>query len=109
MRERTPLKLLHLSGSGNIARHNARVKAEADAPPLTPDRQKEIADLDILISKTMKACMKGSTRNKKGNPAFGHLAMLVRLRELLTRGHDPEEQEASTILDELDAKLAGAQ
>ncbi len=98
MTQKTPLKMLELQG-GNIARHNKRVAAEkaAAAIPLTPDRQEEVKQLDLLIAKTLKACGKGSVRNKKGNPAFSHLAILMRLRSELLRGGDPEANAGDVI------------
>jgi hypothetical protein len=107
MRQRTPLAVLELQGSGNIARFNAREKAEKDAPPLPPDRKAEIEQLDGLIAKCMKACAKGSTRNKKGNPAFGQLAILVRVRAQLTHGHVAPEDNAADVIAAADAMLFG--
>jgi hypothetical protein len=104
--ERTTLEHLKLSGSNNIKRFNDRAKAEADAPARI-DRSEEIAQLDILIAKTLKACSKGSVRNKKANPAFNHLVQLANLREMLLRGHDPKVEASNDILAEIDAALEG--
>jgi hypothetical protein len=102
---RTPLKLLTLQGSGNIKRHLDREKLDAENAPATIDRSEEIAALDALIAKTLKACAKGSTKNRKANPAFSHLAILVRLRTELLVGSKPGKESQADTLAEIDAAL----
>lgn len=82
------------------------VKARQDAPPLSEGRKAEIEQLDILICKTMKTCMKGSTRNKKGSPAFGHLSLLVSVRERLLRGHQPGKESDGDFIARAEKMLA---
>jgi hypothetical protein len=104
--ERTTLEQLKLSGSNNIKRFNDRARAEADAPALTPTRKAEIEALDVLIAKALKACAKGSIRNRKQNPSFTHLSLLCNLREMLMRGHEPEKNNTADIIAAAD-KLMG--
>ena len=93
---------------GNVSNLNRAKKREDNTTPLTPGRKEEIAALDSLIVQTMKSCRKGNVRNKKSNPAYSHLALLVRVREALLRGHSPAKGSASDALAELNAALGRA-
>jgi hypothetical protein len=106
--ERTPLAILKLTGSGNIKRALDYEKKDASAPPLPADRQEEIRQLDALILKCLKACSKGSIRNRKSNPAFSHLSLLVSIRERLLRGHQPGKESDADVVAQAERMLAGA-
>jgi hypothetical protein len=104
--ERTTLEALKLSGSHNVKRFTDRAKREANAPARI-DRSEEIAQLDALIAKTLKACAKGSTRNRKQNPSFNHLAILMRLRAELLAGPNPAAKESDADVIAAADKLMG--
>jgi hypothetical protein len=106
--ERTPLAILQLSGSGNLKRAKSYEKKDANVPPLTVDRQEEIKQLDALILKCLKACSKGSIRNRKSNPAFSHLSLLISIRERLMRGHQPGKESDGDVVARAEKMLSGA-
>jgi hypothetical protein len=98
---------LLLQGGPALARGIAREKAEGVAPPLTLDRQAEISAIDALIVQVLKACKHGSTRNKKANPSYNQLALLIRCRSELMGG-TPAKESSAAIASEIEAALAGA-
>jgi hypothetical protein len=83
---RKSLAELRAEGSPNVLRSVRREIDEQSAPPLDAETKSEIAQLDVLIQKVMKACAHGSTFRKKANPAFAQLHLLIRARDLLLRG-----------------------
>ena len=85
MRERVPLEILRAEGSPNLRRSLKREAAEA-ALTLTPETRSEIERLDELIALSMRACKRGQTFRGKPNPAFEHVAKLIKARDVLRKG-----------------------
>jgi hypothetical protein len=86
MRERIPIETLILEGSTNLQRSRKREEAERNAPPLSAEQKTEIEKLDDLIAMSMKACKRGHTFRGKPNPAFEHVAKLIKARDILLKG-----------------------
>ncbi len=99
---RTPPSVLRLTGSPNLGRARKYEEADRAKPLLTSADLDEIAQLDALIQQAMKTCRHGHVRNGKRNPAFSHLAMLVKTRALIMEGKRlPEQTSTADILTEL--------
>ena len=103
---RTPITELRLQASPNLGRALKREQADAEKT-LTPEAQSEVARIDHLIQKAMDACERGQTVHGKRNPAFAHIALLVKTRKaILETKRAPEKQDTQDMLDEIDAQLA---
>lgn len=106
MNPRKPIADLELAGSPNLRRAQKRKQADAEKPPLTIETKNEIAELNGLIQKAMRACRRGQTVAGKRNPAFGHLATLIKLRRVLSEGRMPMRP-GEDLLAEVDQILKG--
>jgi uncharacterized membrane protein YccC len=102
---RTPISELKLSGSPNLLRALKRDKADAIGKPSTGDHAEEIKAIDALLVQVLKACKKGSVRNKKANPSFVHLALLIRCRAELSATTAPVKKSDGQIIAEADRML----
>jgi hypothetical protein len=103
---RTSIEDLKLTGSGNLKRALKREAQDASLPALTTDERSEVQKIDQLIALAMRACRRGQTFRGKANPAFRHLSVLVKTRDLLTRGRKPTEKRSTTeISREIDRML----
>lgn len=102
---RTPITELELTGSPNLGR--ALKRANEDAP-LTPAQRGELEQIDDLIQRALAACRRGQVVKGKRNPAFANLAILVRLRQTVSAGRDPEKKSTQELLAEVDRLLTGA-
>jgi hypothetical protein len=107
MNPRKTIAELEMTGSENIKRSIKRERSEAALPPLAGDQEAEIAQLDSLIQKAMKACRR-QTQGKKRNPAFVNLALLINVRKLLLneRG-DARQKSTKDLLEEADKLMKG--
>jgi hypothetical protein len=97
MSEKKTLSELELSR--NVGNLNRAKKRELPPAPLGEGQKSELARLDELIDKTMKACHYGQTIGGKRNPAFGHLAILMKLRKLVANTKMPKKS-AEELLKE---------
>jgi hypothetical protein len=102
---RTSIEMLKLQGSSNLLRALKREKADATGKPSTGDHSEEIKELDGLILQAMKACRKGHVRNRKANPAFQHLALLIRCRAELAATTAPVKKSDGQVIAEADRML----
>jgi hypothetical protein len=103
---RTPIEILKLEGNGSNLHRAIRREAQDQAKPApTADRAAEIAAVDALILQALKTCRRGHTTRKKSNPAFSHLATLVKTREALLRGFSPAKKTTSDLVNEADKIL----
>jgi hypothetical protein len=102
---RTPLSDLRLQGGHNLRRALAREKNDANPPPLTDEKRDEIEQVSELIQLAFRAARKGSTVNGQKNPAYEHISVLVKTRELLSKGKKPKKSAKETLAD-IDALLA---
>jgi hypothetical protein len=89
MSEKKSLSDLELSG--NASNLNRAKKRELPPAALDEGQKSELARLDDLIAKTMKACHYGQTIGGKRNPAFGNLSTLMKLRKLVTNTKTPKK------------------
>lgn len=90
---RKDLEDLKLSAtSSNLARALKIREAEAEVE-LTDEQKNEVDQLDALIQKAIKACRKGSTFNKRRNPAFQNLESLVKTRDLILKRNKKKDGE----------------
>lgn len=103
---RTSIEDLQLQASPNLLRAKKR-DADAAALSLTPEARNEIAQLDELIARAMSACRRGHTFRGRANPAYQHLHVLVRTRDMLLKGRKPAAKSAADVLAAAN-KLLGA-
>jgi len=97
MSEKKELSELELAGNvGNLNRAKKR-----DQPPAALDevQKTELDRLNELIAVCMKSCHYGQTIGGKKNPAFGHLALLMKLRKLVMNTKMPKKS-AEELLKE---------
>lgn len=103
MNARKSLNDLRLAASPNLGR---AIKLRADdAKKILSERQRVLlAEIDTLISKSVKACHKGQSLRTKRNPAFANLSELLRIRDRILAQRD-EKKSGEEMLLELDGLL----
>lgn len=81
-RPRTNLEDLRLQGGANVLRTLKRDAQERKTVSMSPERARELAQIDRLIAATLKECERGGTVGKaeKRNPSFAHLSLLLKAR-----------------------------
>jgi len=102
MNPRTPITELELTASPNLLRAKKREKADAEKPPLTPEQESELEQVNQLIAQALKCCRRGATFRGKKNPAFAILEGLVKVRKTLEARKPDPRSESARILREAD-------
>lgn len=97
-RPRKPINEILLSGNpGNKSQAEIAERIAEERADFEEIESDELAELNRLIVQTMVSCRRGQTVNGEPNPAFKHLGILVRARELARRS--ATRSAAPTALD----------